>query len=132
MKQHVEIRHGHVFTTAEKRRARKLLSYAVSTGKVIPQPCKCGAVKAQAHHHDYSKPLEVEWMCAKCHSQLHNQILPLTKACTNCGTVFTPKPTRRRRAQVCSDACRSNQIAKKIAAIWARRRATGLTGRLSA
>jgi hypothetical protein len=27
--------------------------------------------KTHAHHHDYSRPLDVIWCCPKCHSQLH-------------------------------------------------------------
>jgi hypothetical protein len=42
-------------------------------GKLIPQSCwRCGDPKAQKHHPDYSKPLEVEWLCRTCHL-LHHQ-----------------------------------------------------------
>lgn len=103
-----------LFTNAEKVRARHALNHAVEAGRIVPQPCgKCRAAKAQAHHPDYSKPLEVEWLCAKCHSVEHNQKYPLTKTCTNCGEVFTPKPTKRKRAQVCSAKCRSEQLSRK-------------------
>ncbi len=41
-------------------------------GKLIQQPCaKCGDAKSEMHHHDYSKPLEVEWLCRKCHLAEH-------------------------------------------------------------
>ncbi|HEU4430301.1 MAG TPA: hypothetical protein VFT98_16190 [Myxococcota bacterium] len=30
--------------------------------------------KIHAHHPDYSKPLEVEWLCALCHKREHARI----------------------------------------------------------
>lgn len=97
-------------TRADKVRARKALNHAVAAGKITPQPCeKCGATKAQAHHEDYSKPLQVRWWCPKCHSQHHNQKHPLTKACVICGKSFTPHPTKRERAKTCSPACFSRR-----------------------
>lgn len=56
----------------EKRRARSRVAYALQIGTLKRLPCvKCGAVKSQAHHEDYSKPLLVRWLCAKCHGLEH-------------------------------------------------------------
>jgi len=45
-------------------------------GRLPKQPCKvCGEVKTQAHHEDYSKPLEVVWLCAACHKKRHQELL---------------------------------------------------------
>ena len=33
--------------------------------------CVCGEIKVEAHHADYSKPLEVIWFCRKHHIQYH-------------------------------------------------------------
>lgn len=112
-----EIRHFHRDTPAEKVRSRKALNYAVATGKIIPQPCeRCGAPKAQGHHADYSKPLDVRWLCAKCHSQHHNQKHPLVKACAVCGELFTPQATKRERAKTCSPKCRAASISMSLKA----------------
>lgn len=47
---------------------------AVRTGKLIrPDNCMiCNKEgKIEGHHHDYSKPLTVVWVCKKCHSDIH-------------------------------------------------------------
>ena len=51
----------------EKACARSAVYYAIKTGRLIKEPCFCGEVKVQAHHDDYSKPLDVEWLCSKHH-----------------------------------------------------------------
>ena len=59
----------------EKAKAHKTVENAIKAGKLIRRPCEeCGAPKAQAHHEDYSKPLEVKWLCAKDHRKRHREI----------------------------------------------------------
>ena len=58
--------------------ARKKLHYAIEIGKIKRLPCVvCGNVKSCGHHEDYSKPLEVIWLCAKHHHLLHSGKLNL-------------------------------------------------------
>ena len=58
-----------------KFRARQAVSRAIKAGKLSRGPCvKCEATdKIQAHHPDYSKPLEVVWLCPKCHGLEHSR-----------------------------------------------------------
>jgi hypothetical protein len=49
--------------------ARKRVYMAVRSGKLKRSPCYCGEVQVEGHHKDYSKPLEVIWLCKKHHSQ---------------------------------------------------------------
>ncbi len=58
-----------------KRSASILLGNYVRDGKVIKPDC-CENCKAKhdrlhGHHDDYSKPLDVRWLCPLCHTQWH-------------------------------------------------------------
>lgn len=56
----------------EKVNARRQLCNAVRAGKIQRLPChKCGNPKSQGHHEDYSRALDVEWICATCHAKEH-------------------------------------------------------------
>ena len=55
----------------ERIRAREKLSYAVKSGKIQRGVCACGDPNTHAHHEDYSKPLEVIWLCRKHHMEIH-------------------------------------------------------------
>ena len=59
----------------EKIAARKAVHRAIRSGKLQKERCVfCGSVHTQAHHADYTKPLEVVWVCGKCHrQQFHSQ-----------------------------------------------------------
>lgn len=59
---------------ALKLKARRAVAYAVKMGKLKkPSECECcGSEKRlEGHHIDYNQPLEVEWLCRKCHMLLH-------------------------------------------------------------
>ena len=56
----------------EKTRARRLVNRAIAAGTLIrPETCDgCdGPGPIEAHHDDYSKPLEVRWLCRTCHGK---------------------------------------------------------------
>jgi hypothetical protein len=56
----------------EQNMARSLLNDAIRTGKMTKGACViCGEVRTQGHHSDYSKPLDVIWLCQSHHRQLH-------------------------------------------------------------
>lgn len=59
-----------------KAAAHFAVMYALKGGHIQRSPCTvCGSEKVQAHHHDYSKPLEVEWLCSLHHSVAHRSPL---------------------------------------------------------
>lgn len=60
---------------SKAREASALVRKAYVKGLIDKQPCeKCGEKNAHAHHEDYDKPLEVTWLCHKCHRERHQEI----------------------------------------------------------
>ena len=58
-----------------RARARWTANNAIRDGVIQREPCEeCGAEESQSHHDDYSKPLDVRWLCRKCHWDHHRRI----------------------------------------------------------
>lgn len=65
----------YIASNPEKRAAHVQLGNALRDGKLVRQPCEsCGAERAHAHHDDYSKPLDVRWLCPPCHAAHHRAL----------------------------------------------------------
>ncbi|KKL77017.1 hypothetical protein LCGC14_2039150, partial [marine sediment metagenome] len=62
----------------EKLKAHYILNNAIRGGE-IARPFICESCFNErftdGHHEDYSKPLDVEWLCKKCHTELHRKVL---------------------------------------------------------
>lgn len=59
---------------SEASKAHSLVAAAIRNGVLVPQPCRICGKKAIAHHEDYSKPLEVDWLCHKHHRERHAEL----------------------------------------------------------
>jgi len=56
----------------EKHLAHKAVQTAVARGKLKRGVCEvCGEGNAHAHHEDYSKQLDVRWLCKRHHEHTH-------------------------------------------------------------
>lgn len=67
----------HKFTGANyhlKDECVKIVAHAFKTGQLVrPERCAwCGDYDSiYAHHEDYSRPLDVVWLCGSCHQRRH-------------------------------------------------------------
>lgn len=58
-----------------KKAAQTILGNAVKYGKIVKPPfcIRCWASgRIHGHHTDYSRPLDVIWLCPRCHAVEHN------------------------------------------------------------
>lgn len=61
-----------------KKKASEIVGNAVRDGKIKKMPCEvCGKEEAQAHHDDYTKPLDVRWLCTTHHAHWHKNNKPI-------------------------------------------------------
>ena len=59
----------------KKYEANYKVSNAIRDGILIRGVCEvCGNTRVHAHHEDYSKPLDVVWLCPTHHRERHNEI----------------------------------------------------------
>lgn len=62
----------------DKYLARQTLRRAVSRGKIIKpkccQMCNKQDKRIEGHHTDYTKRLEVLWLCVDCHKHIHGKL----------------------------------------------------------
>jgi hypothetical protein len=72
----------HVERDPVKHRARQAVKRALGRGELVrPDHCEqcgngagvdvAGRPLLHGHHSDYSKPLEVRWLCSECHGEEH-------------------------------------------------------------
>lgn len=57
-----------------KERARMVIAHLVEGGFQRPSCEVCGKSNAEAHHTDYSRPLDVRWLCRSHHMELHRSV----------------------------------------------------------
>lgn len=61
-------------TNPDKYKAHNAVSNAIRDDRLRKEPCEvCGAKNVHGHHDDYSKPLEVRWLCPVHHRAHHDQ-----------------------------------------------------------
>lgn len=54
-----------------RRRAYILVQSAMARGDLVRRPCEICGKGGEAHHDDYSEPLNVRWLC-RSHHRLHH------------------------------------------------------------
>lgn len=58
-----------------KRKAHHAVETALKSGKLVKSNCvNCGtSEKVEGHHDDYDNPLDVKWLCRRCHLKHHRR-----------------------------------------------------------
>lgn len=61
-----------------KIRGRELTNQAIGRGTLV-RPSKCDMCympcHPDAHHLDYTQPLDIAWLCPRCHAAEHRDLL---------------------------------------------------------
>ena len=59
-----------------QQRAHNIVHRTIRSGELVRGPCElCGTtIKVDSHHEDYSKPLDVRWLCESCHAKEDGRI----------------------------------------------------------
>ena len=73
--EHNAFGHGNSPEERQQRKwCRSTLNHAIRDGLITKKDCEMCGHKSQAHHDDYTKPLDVKWLCFYHHRKVaHNQ-----------------------------------------------------------
>lgn len=82
-----------------KRDAHVSVGNAIRDGRLVRKECEiCGNKDVDAHHDDYSQPLNVRWFCRSCHANHHKKLRGLVvsnalkRGSTRYADIFTFSP----------------------------------------
>ena len=73
-----ENRKNYFDNNRQKIYARGEVAYRLRLGEIVkPKNCENCEIekKLSAHHTDYSKPLDIQWLCKECHLEKHRRLL---------------------------------------------------------
>jgi hypothetical protein len=60
-----------------RSRARAYANVYKARGLLAQEACFiCDAPKAEMHHADYGRPIEILWLCRACHLKHHSHAFP--------------------------------------------------------
>ena len=122
MKKYLEIsgmkrRREHFDKNPEILISRLELSAAVRSGK-LKKPTECSVCnktskRIEGHHDDYSKPLEIVWLCVPCHRKIHRKCdhreRLSVKTSKEEATVRSTEETGREKVEVSSPPSKDGQ-----------------------
>lgn len=58
-----------------KELAHRAVARALKTGALVRLACeRCGDPNTEAHHDDYTKPLDIKWLCDIDHKARHHEL----------------------------------------------------------
>jgi len=55
------------------KRVGRIVEQAIKKGIIQPEPCSTCGKRAEAHHDDYNKPLQIRWLCRLHHIAWHRR-----------------------------------------------------------
>ncbi len=72
IKKNKNIKNKTVIKSSLKEIAHRMVSEALRKGKLKRKNCElCNSKFTDAHHKNYNKPLDIVWLCRRCHIYIH-------------------------------------------------------------